>query len=76
MDVRLLPSLRDALKVAGCSIGEDYIPVLYNSLIRLQSENHFDAVYLWGRIVTLTDDYYIAYGYQNDPIKNRVFFYT
>jgi len=76
MDIKLLHNTIDALKVAGCSINEDLIPVLYNSLIQLQSENHFDSVYLWGRIVTLFDDYYIAYGYQNDPIKNRIYFYT
>lgn len=76
MDVRFLHNLIDILKLAGSSINEDLVPVLYNSLIKLQSENHFDAVYLWGRVVTLSDDYYIAYGYQKDPIKNRIFFYT
>lgn len=76
MDVKLLHNLNDALKVTGCSINEDFVPVLYNSLIQLQSENHFDSVYLWGHILTFTDDYYIAYGYQKDPIKNRIFFYT
>lgn len=76
MDVKLLYNLIDVLKVAGCSINEDFVPVLYNSLIQLQSENHFDSVYLWGRIVTLSNDYYIAYGYHKDPIKNRIFFYT
>lgn len=76
MDAKLLQSLNDALKITGCSFNEDFIPILYASLIQLQSENHFDSVYLWGRIVTLFDDYYIAYGYQNDPIRNRTFFYT
>lgn len=76
MDVKFLHNLFDALKVTGRSINEDFIPVLYNSLIQLQSENHFDSVYLWGHIGTLSNDYYIAYGYQNDPIKNRIFFYT
>lgn len=76
MDVKLLRILNDALKVTGCSFNEDFMPVLYNSLIQLQSENHFDSVYLWGRVVTLSDDYYIAFGYENDPIKNRIFFYT
>lgn len=76
MDVKLLHYSIDALKVTGCSINEDFVPVLYNSLIQLQSENHFDSVYLWGRITTFADDYYIAYGYQKDPIKNRIFFYT
>jgi len=76
MDVKVFHCLIDALKVAGCSIFEDCIPVLYNSLIKLQGENHFDSVYLWGRIETSTTDYYIAYGHQKDPIKNRIFFYT
>lgn len=76
MDVKFIHNLTDALKVAGCSIGEDFIPVLYNSLIQLQSENHFESVYFWGRIVTLSNDYYIAYGYQKDPIKDRIFFYS
>ncbi|KAE9524057.1 hypothetical protein AGLY_015538 [Aphis glycines] len=76
MDVKVFHYLIDALKVAGCSIYEDNIPVLYNSLIKLQSENHFNSVYLWGRIETLSNDYYIAYGHQKDPIENRIFFYT
>jgi len=76
MDVKVFHYLIDALKVAGCSIYEDNIPVLYNSLIKLQGENHFNSVYLWGRIETSTNDYYIAYGHQKDPIENRIFFYT
>lgn len=76
MDVKLMHNLMDALKLAGCSIGEDLVPVLYNSLIQLQCENHFESVYFWGRIVTLSKDYYIAYGHEANPIKNRIFFYS
>lgn len=76
MDVKMIHNLMDALKVAGCSFGEDLVPVLYNSLLQLQSENHFESVYFWGRIVTLSNDYYVAYGYQTDPINNRTFFYS
>lgn len=76
MDIKFLHNSIDALKIAGSSINEDIVPVLYSSLIQLQSENHFDAIYLWGHIETLSDDYYIAYGYQKDPIKNKIFFYT
>ncbi|KAL5236739.1 hypothetical protein ACI65C_004149 [Semiaphis heraclei] len=76
MDVKVFHCLIDALKVSGCCIYEDSIPILYNSLIKLQSENHFNSVYLWGRIETSSIDYYIAYGHQKDLIENRIFFYT
>jgi len=76
MDVKVFHCLIDALKVAGCCVYKDSISILYNSLIKLQSENHFNSVYLWGRIETLTTDYYVAYGHQKDLIENRIFFYT
>lgn len=76
MDAKLLHNLIDALKAAGRSINEDFVPVLYDSLIQLQSENHFHSVYLWGRVETLSDDYYVAYGHGHDPIEGRTFFYT
>ncbi|XP_050439768.1 radial spoke head protein 9 homolog [Adelges cooleyi] len=76
MDVKYLFSSVDMLKTANCSINEDLIPVLYDSLIRLQSENHFNSVYLWGRLQTLSDDYFLAYGHYGNPVNKKTFFYS
>ncbi|XP_050419911.1 radial spoke head protein 9 homolog [Adelges cooleyi] len=59
------------LKTANCSINEDLVPVLYDSLIRLQSKNHFNSVYLWGRLQTLSDDYFLAYGHYGNPVNKK-----
>ncbi|XP_050527834.1 radial spoke head protein 9 homolog [Daktulosphaira vitifoliae] len=76
MDIRYLYASIDMLKIANCCINEDYIPILYDSLIRLQSENQFIAVYLWGRLKTLSDDYFIAYGHYSNLVDEKTFFYS
>lgn len=49
---------------------------IQNPLIILQSKNKFDNVLFWGKISTLADDYYIAFGYRKDCLKNQKFFYS
>lgn len=47
-----------------------------NSLTILQNENKFRDIFFWGQIYGLENDYYIAFGYVNDCLRKRRFFWS
>ncbi|KAG8236038.1 hypothetical protein J437_LFUL015416, partial [Ladona fulva] len=50
--------------------------ILKHSLTNLQTENHFKDVFLWGKINGSTSNYYVCFGYEQDALNNRVFYYS
>lgn len=52
------------------------ITLLKHSLIGLQRQNKFTNVYFWGRVDGLDKDYYIAFGYTDDCLCKRRYFYS
>ncbi|PSN37511.1 Radial spoke head protein 9 [Blattella germanica] len=64
------------ISYGGYTLSHEQQLVLQNSLIILQNENHFEQTFLWGKIFGLDSDYYIAYGYEKDALKGRVFYYS
>lgn len=52
------------------------IMLLKHSLIALRKENRFTNVYLWGRIDGIDKAYYIAFGYTDDCLAKRRYFYS
>ena len=49
---------------------------LQTSLAIVQKENHLKNIFVWGRIFTCENDYVVAFGYVDDVLKTRKFFYT
>lgn len=72
--LRLLDTL-DLLGYGGICIGTENSQLLQNSLLILQTENHFRNCYYWGRINAVQNDYHIAYGYEKECLNGRVYFY-
>uniref|UniRef100_A0A0A1X3V5 Radial spoke head protein 9 homolog n=1 Tax=Zeugodacus cucurbitae TaxID=28588 RepID=A0A0A1X3V5_ZEUCU len=66
----------ECLMYCGQKLTPEQKVLIENSLIVLQNENRFTGMYFWGRINAITRDYYIAFGYTQDCLKDRKFFYT
>lgn len=60
----------------GIQLTPKQAALIENSLIILQSENKFRDIFFWGRIDAIENDYYIAFGYRNDCLCGRIFFYS
>lgn len=70
-----LHSALDCVGYSGNTLSNEQWIVLHNSLILLQTENHFRNIFLWGVILGQEADYFVAYGYQKDALCGRKFFY-
>ncbi|XP_017116821.1 radial spoke head protein 9 homolog [Drosophila elegans] len=66
----------DCLMYCGMKLSPEQRILIENSLIALQNDNRFSGMYLWGRITATKNDYYIAFGYTNDCLKDRKYFYS
>lgn len=70
----------EALAVLGNEVPHRLCPgkiaLIQHSLIVLQTENKFDNIYFWGRIDGVDNDYFIAFGYMNDLLSDRRYFYS
>lgn len=74
-------NLRNSLSIISNEIGIKLNPfetiLIEQSLRLLQHDNKLSDVYFWGRVETLADKcYYIAFGYIDDVLSNRRFFYS
>ncbi|XP_017786191.1 PREDICTED: radial spoke head protein 9 homolog [Nicrophorus vespilloides] len=76
MDIDSLLNTLDTCGQLGLVLSTEESLTLYNSLLLLQNENHFRKAFFWGRIFGHEKDYYVAYGYTNDVLLNRVFYYS
>lgn len=66
----------DNLLYAGQKLTPEEKMLIENSLLVLQNENRFHAVFLWGRINGIEKDYWVAFGYTEDCLRERKFFYS
>lgn len=60
----------------GIKLSPEQKILIENSLIVLQNENRFADMYFWGRINGIENDYYIAFGYTRDCLRDRKYFFS
>jgi radial spoke head protein 9 len=65
----------DYVGTSGVMLSPEQKAALQTSLVILQSENKFNRVYFWGKIVGVKEDYYIAQGVYKDEFERRRTFY-
>lgn len=75
MDISQLERNLDYVSLTGSVLNDEKRMILTNSLILLQNENQFTKIYLWGKILGLESDYFIAYGFKKSVLFGRVFYY-
>ncbi|XP_017474474.1 PREDICTED: radial spoke head protein 9 homolog [Rhagoletis zephyria] len=76
MNVKYFNEGLECLMYCGQKLTPEQKVIIENSLIVLQNENRLSSMHFWGRINAITSDYYIAFGYTQDCLKDRKFFYT
>uniref|UniRef100_A0A1A9UXB7 Radial spoke head protein 9 homolog n=1 Tax=Glossina austeni TaxID=7395 RepID=A0A1A9UXB7_GLOAU len=76
MNIEYFQEGLDCLMYCGQKLSPEQKVLLENSLIVLQNENRFTGIYFWGRINGIKNDYYIAFGYIKDCLKDRKYFYS
>lgn len=52
------------------------IALIKHSLIILQTENKLKSIYFWGRLNGIANDFYIAFGYTQNILNDRRYFYS
>ena len=65
----------DYVGSSGIILSPEQKAALQTSLVILQNENKFNRVYLWGKILGVKDDYFIAQGAYKDEFAGRKTFY-
>uniref|UniRef100_A0A336K7A2 Radial spoke head protein 9 homolog n=1 Tax=Culicoides sonorensis TaxID=179676 RepID=A0A336K7A2_CULSO len=77
MDVAKFKYLSNLMSYTGFCLNPKEILLIENSLIILKHEQKFEKIFFWGKILTTTShDYYIAFGYKKDCLRDRRFFYS
>lgn len=77
MNIEYFQENLDLMSHSGFRLTDLEAGLIENSLIILQSENKFREIFFFGKINTSSNDcYYIAFGYQQDILKDRKFFYS
>ena len=77
MNVNNFSECVELLSHSGFKLTDLESSLIENSLTILQSDNKFRDFFFVGRINTNGPDrYYIAFGYTNDILKDRKFFYS
>ncbi|KAM8717759.1 hypothetical protein ACLKA7_004459 [Drosophila subpalustris] len=76
MNVEYFSEGLECLMYCGRKLSPEQRILIENSLIVLMQENRFSGMYFWGRITATKNDYYIAFGYTNDCLKDRKYFYS
>ncbi|KAL6268639.1 hypothetical protein P5V15_001773 [Pogonomyrmex californicus] len=76
MDCLKLLETLDVFGCAGICISTESSQLLQNSLLILQTENHFQKCYYWGRIHGLQNDYHIAFGFEKDCMNGQIYYYS
>jgi radial spoke head protein 9 len=65
----------DLLAFSGIVFSPEQRAALQTSLIILKEQYKFKTIHLWGKILGITEDYFIAQGRQKDELKDRQFLY-
>jgi len=76
MDSQTLHLSVDYVGSSGIVLNTEQKAALQNSLVILKNENKFVKVYLWGKIMGIKDDYFIAVGTGADELMERKTFYS
>jgi len=71
MDSQNLHLNIDFVGSSGVVLSSEQKASLQASLVILQSNQKFDHVYFWGKILGVKDDYYIAQGISGDLFAER-----
>ena len=65
----------DYVGTSGIILSPEQKASLQTSLTILQNNMKFSKVYLWGKILGVKDDYFIAQGVDKDEFRERKFLY-
>lgn len=65
----------DFVGTSGIILSPEQKAALQTSLVILRNENKFNKVYLWGKILGIKEDYFIAQGTGKDEFVGRKTFY-
>ena len=76
MNVKSFNENVDLMGHSGFKLTQMESAVIENSLILLQSFNKFKDIFYFGKVETVENCYYIAFGYRRDILKDRKFFYS
>ncbi|KAG5673970.1 hypothetical protein PVAND_003966 [Polypedilum vanderplanki] len=78
MNVEYFRENLELISNCGISLTDLEAALIENSLIIVQNDNKLRDIFFIGRINTSSDGsyYYIAFGYKNDILKDRKFFYS
>lgn len=63
------------LSGSGVVLSPEQRAALQTSLVIIKTNYKFEKVKLWGKILGLKDDYFIAQGCGNDELKDRKYLY-
>ncbi|XP_064603272.1 radial spoke head protein 9 homolog [Liolophura sinensis] len=66
----------DFVGTSGIILSPEQKAALQTSLVILRNENKFSKVYLWGKILGIKEDYFIAQGTGKDEFVGRKTFYS
>ncbi|XP_063699741.1 radial spoke head protein 9 homolog [Culicoides brevitarsis] len=77
MDVSKFHQLLPLLPYSGNCLSPEESILIETSLNILKNDKNFTKIYFWGKILTISGhDYYIAFGFYEDCLRNRQFFYS
>ncbi|XP_037811178.1 radial spoke head protein 9 homolog [Lucilia sericata] len=76
MNIEYFQEGLDSLMYCGIKLSPEQKILIENSLIVLQNENRYAGIYFWGRINGIAKDYYIAFGYTRDCLRDRKYFFS
>lgn len=65
----------DLLAYSGIVFSPEQRASLQTALVILREQYKFKTVHLWGKILGISDDYFIIQGRQKDELKDRQFLY-
>lgn len=69
-------NLLNLMSYTGYCLSPEEGLLIENSLLLLQNDQKFEKIFFWGKILTTSQDYYIAFGYRKDCLRHRRFFYS
>ena len=76
MNIEFFQEGLEYLMYCGQKLSHEQKVLIEYSLITLQNENRFTNIYFWGRINGINKDYFVAFGYTRDCLKDRKYFYS
>jgi hypothetical protein len=65
----------DLLAYSGIVFSPEQRASLQTSFVILKDQYKFKTIHFWGKIIGITDDYFIVQGRQKNELKDRQFLY-